>query len=816
MKKFLLLLSVVALSFTGCYTDDLGPDEPVVNDIVLSQDRVEVENSGASVSIAVTSDYPWSATTSNEWIVVETSNGDAGESRLRFSVAANETTAQRNGSILVYCDSYNLSAELTVVQAAGTGEENPDSGETPDTGEWVLLTDASGNPAKGKFRGNDLFSIVGADPNVEIEVNVYEHKSRKGYYKVEKPWMLSTALGFGFSSVEEALAAGLGGFDTDFVIDATNPNQVIIEEQSVGVDVGYGEMFVLSGYPDYMDAASGSGTLVDGVITFPTRGCLLFLPAYNASSLYYGNTNGMFRLTLPGVVVEDPLPDCKITLAVGPVSAVYPELSQQYPDETSLVYGVQGADIASAQLLIAPTNLINEYIVGGAILEDLIRGFGEDLSSKLSQINGDGFINIATGLEPATSYTVAVYAQNVYGNSNTAILVHTTSGASSENPCNFDGMVMLPSQYSPDYTTSYPDYSSLFLGLMGSEIQSIQYYLNTSEIVSTWTDTPEALVATYGADIPASIIERINSNGSSVVPLGGLSADTEYTFILVATNIYGSTKTLVLTKKTAVAPVYTGELVVGDYSMYCKYVYGNEAAGEFMESSNVFTLASNNASNTDFLVTNIGITNGATWHAKYDSAAGTLTLDGTELGSEDYGNLFGELYGYADSGKTMAYGFFSYASAESNGNDPLVLTVDPSTKQLSGLATAEFAVQAHQLTDGYPFVGYYAYFVNSLTEIAPYTATRKMKPATLSAKSVSPMVRAPFSSVKIDKSLLESKSKFKSLKVADVEVINGSSLMKNTLKSVKSVPVQGKVNMMKLRTIRTANINADAVAMQVR
>ena len=812
MKKFLLLLSVVALSFTGCYTDDLGPDEPVVNDIVLSQDRVEVENSGASVSIAVTSDYPWSATTSNEWIVVETSNGDAGESRLRFSVAANETTAQRNGSILVYCDSYNLSAELTVVQAAGTGEDNPDSGETPDTDEWVLLTDANGNQAKGKFRGNDLFtSLFNIDANVEIDVNVYEHKSRKGYYKFEDPWALSLALGFGYDSVAELEAEGVTITHADFLIDASNPNQVVFEQQEAGVDIGYGPMVVESGYPTYLDAASGAGTLVDGVITFPTKGCIIAMPSYS-SNAYYANNNGMFRLMLPGAVVEEQLPACKVTLAVGPVSAVYPELSQQYPDETSLVYGVQGADIASAQLLIAPTNLINEYIVGGAILEDLIRGCGEDLSSKLSQINGDGYINIATGLEPGTSYTVAVYAQNVYGNSNTAMLGFTTSSASSANPCNIDGVMMLPSQFDPAYTASYPDQSSLFLRLMGSEIRSMKYYLNTSEVVSTWTDTPEALVATYGADFPASTIESINSNGVVLVPFKNLSADTEYTAIISAVNIYGEIKTLVFTGKTA-ADNYTGELVVGDYSMYCKYVYGNEAAGEFMESSNVFTLASNGGSHTDFLVTNIGIKNGGTtWNAKYDSAAGTLTLDGTELGYESSGNLFGELYGYADSAQTMAYGFFSYASAESNGNDPLVLTVDPSTKQLSGLATEQFSIEVYQLSDG-SLLGYYAYFVNSLTEIAPYTATRKMKPATLSAKSLSPMVRAPFSSVKIDKSLLESKSKFKSLKVADVEVIDGSSLMKNTLKSVKSVPVQGKVNMMKLRTL---NLKAEAVAMQVR
>jgi hypothetical protein len=37
MKRFLLLLSVVALAFTGCYENPVGPDEPVVEDIVADE-----------------------------------------------------------------------------------------------------------------------------------------------------------------------------------------------------------------------------------------------------------------------------------------------------------------------------------------------------------------------------------------------------------------------------------------------------------------------------------------------------------------------------------------------------------------------------------------------------------------------------------------------------------------------------------------------------------------------------------------------------------------------------------------------------------
>ena len=115
---------------------------------------------------------------------------------------------------------------------------------------WELLKDSKGNNAKGKFRGNDLIaSLLNIDVAVEIDVNIYEHKSQKGYYKVEDPWALSAALGFGYSSVAEAEADGLVCSHSHFFFDASNPNQVVFAQQGVGVDIGYGDMYVESGYP---------------------------------------------------------------------------------------------------------------------------------------------------------------------------------------------------------------------------------------------------------------------------------------------------------------------------------------------------------------------------------------------------------------------------------------------------------------------------------------------------------------------------------------------------------------------------------------
>ena len=628
---------------------------------------------------------------------------------------------------------------------------------------WELVKDSKGNNAKGKFRGMDLFTgAFSYDPSIEIDVNIYEHKSRKGYYKVENPWALSFALTYGFGSVAEAEAGGLGNSNADFLIDATNPNQVIFAEQSAGIDVGYGDMLIQSGYPNYFSAAAGAGTLSEGIITFPTKGCVCSLPSEGA--LLYGNVNGMFRIVLPGVEMSD------YSLAVAYDGM---DVAADNKTTTAKFKFTYGADVTGIDYMIVAGNQEEQ---ASALLSTLVAGTDENILSVENFEVGKGEANVKVGLESGLYTIVAAPADKAGALRAKEALVQSFyfvgMGETVDMTCQFEGALVLPSEFNPAYTASFPDQTSLFAALIGKDLKSVSYYLNKTSVVATWTDTPEALVAEYGSALSAANVELINSEDGGVIPFQKLADNTEYTAIFVATNIYGESKTLVLTKKTA-AYEYTGELAIGDYAMYCKYVYG-EGADEFIESMNVFNVASNSNSATDYLVTNIGIENGAVWHAKYDSAAGTLTLDGTELGYEEkYGNQFGGLYGYYDSAKTMAYGLFSYASAESYGNDPLVLTVDPTTKQLSGLATAEFAVQVHQMAEGYPFLGYYSYFVSELTTIAPYTATA-------SKQSVKSQSVVPFRNAKGVRNLSAPKSKIGAS-------IEAGALLSTPSKSLKSV-----------------------------
>lgn len=70
-----------------------------------------------------------------------------------------------------------------------------------------------------------------------------------------------------------------------WLINATNPNAVTFDRTKLGVDWGYGEMEAAMQEP---------GTMVGKVITFPTKG----LVVYDADGGYYANNNGAFKLDL--------------------------------------------------------------------------------------------------------------------------------------------------------------------------------------------------------------------------------------------------------------------------------------------------------------------------------------------------------------------------------------------------------------------------------------------------------------------------------------------------------------------------------------
>lgn len=98
------------------------------------------------------------------------------------------------------------------------------------------------------------------------------------------------------------------------------------------------------------------------------------------------------------------------------------------------------------------------------------------------------------------------------------------------------------------------------------------------------------------------------------------------------------------------------------------------------------TLYPQSTNATDFFVKNFGLEIGVSWYATYDQTANELTLSG-EWQNNEGKNFLGGFVGF---GGTEAYMFFSVADLENenaDGTDPIVINVDPSTKELKSLKT---------------------------------------------------------------------------------------------------------------------------------
>ena len=119
-------------------------------------------------------------------------------------------------------------------------------------------------------------------------------------------------------------------------------------------------------------------------------------------------------------------------------------------------------------------------------------------------------------------------------------------------------------------------------------------------------------------------------------------------------------------------------------------------------------------------------------------------MSGVQHGREDNGNLLGKFTEALTPDKSRGYGIFSFATEESEGSDPIVLTIDPASKQVSALTTdvevpvADFTVNK--------IVGALAAYYADGTTITKQSGTTS---AASAAKVQGVRTKIPFSSVRV-------------------------------------------------------------------
>lgn len=521
---------------------------------------------------------------------------------------------------------------------------------------WIL-------EGEGLFRDDWFTSMFRGDASANIPVRIHKHKTREGIYMIEDMYgwnFLEPFFGYSRSEIE----AGLVRYTpTNITINCSDPNGVFIPRQFSGItDID-------SSYGDYEIATlqDGLGKLEDGIITFPERGLALFC----LKGGQYANTSGMFRIVFPGIEIAD------YSLA-----AEYDGMKIEADGTTASAYVnfTYGDDATGFHYTVASGNLGDNDIE--AAVAAIVDGTNEDVV-KVTELAEEG--NTVTekfALPSGGAYTLVAVALDKEGKPTvkgaTSIKFYFPGAGGGTAPdCEIAVELMKVSEFNPNLVAQYPDETSLAALITGKELSEVTYYVNTTSLINAIDDgsmglTWEEVMSAYGSKWTSKQFDFLEANGYWGTVFSNMKPATSYSIVVLAKNNYGKSALATATCSTAAAE-YSGEMVIGDYTMIC-------GEGE-NASENIFNVtAVSSTSVTDFLATDFVWEDGIEWTGVYDPAALTLTLTSSDLG---------KWYITTIQGTNYAYGVFSFDDAVggNTGKDPVVVTIDSATKQLKGLNT---------------------------------------------------------------------------------------------------------------------------------
>ena len=520
---------------------------------------------------------------------------------------------------------------------------------------WIL-------EGEGLFRDDWFTLMFRGDASANIPVRIHRHKTREGIYMIEDMYgwnFLEPFFGASQSAIE---AQAVRYTPTNITINCSDPNGVFIPRQFSGItDID-------SSYGDYEIATlqDGLGKLEDGIITFPERGLALFC----LQGGQYANTSGMFRIVFPGIEIAD------YSLA-----AEYDGMKIEADGTTASAYVnfTYGDDATGFHYTVASGNLGDNDIE--AAVAAIVDGTNEDVV-KVTELAEEG--NTVTekfALPSGGAYTLVAVALDKEGKPTakgaTSIKFYFPGAGGGTAPdCEIAVELMKVSEFNPNLVAQYPDETSLAAMITGKELSEVTYYVNTTSLINAIDDgsmglTWEEVMSAYGSKWTSKQFDFLEANGYWGTVFSNMKPATSYSIVVLAKNNYGKSALAKATCATAAAE-YSGEMVIGDYTMVC-------GEGE-NASENIFNVtAVSSTSVTDFLATNFVWEDGIEWTGVYDPAALTLTLTSSDLG---------KWYITTIQGTNYAYGVFSFNEAVGNtGKDPVVVTIDSATKQLKGLNT---------------------------------------------------------------------------------------------------------------------------------
>lgn len=303
----MVLVSLVALAISSCTSDyDYTGAPKVANEVYFSntqQSKIELSKSNSSFVVTL-----HRVETKGELTVLLNYTPDEGsifsvpnhvtfadgEAEAPITITYNPEDLQygtyNGGTISVANEDYDTTY--------GIGSFTFEAGAT----EWM---DINTNKSTGAFRDDAISSLLGIDPptfDVKIQKSVVE----EGKYRILNPYKAWA------DEYAEKNEATYDDADHYWIINATDPDYVYMEPCETGVDLGIGAVTATSFVANYLSqgvtldkikAAKPElfGKLEKGVITMPAKSLLLIM----GENMYYGGTNGLFSVALPGNVIAN-------------------------------------------------------------------------------------------------------------------------------------------------------------------------------------------------------------------------------------------------------------------------------------------------------------------------------------------------------------------------------------------------------------------------------------------------------------------------------------------------------------------------------
>ncbi len=363
--------------------------------------------------------------------------------------------------------------------------------------KWDRVYGANGEEY-GSWRDDFIAGAFSLEYVFNDKVEVYERADKKGYYRLKEVYTASylDLIDPEYAPYEEGCPEGTYSY-----IDATDPQNVILPEQSIGIDFGYGVMSIFS---------DENGTLEDGVVTFPQKGCAIVLPSYGT---LYANTAGKFAFILPGAVLKD----YSIAVEVGEAEdGDLPVAFTLGADVTKAVYGVYEGKLDDGEIYENRVALESD---ADAETVDL-----ENPSIVLSDMSTGYYTIIAVSFDKDGNPSKNTSATFSYIAKGDEMPVVVSCGVNSAEK-------YVPQGKSTDNTIEFYVY--------GENLTEVKFgAVKKTEIVSDAASVAKKILATKSVE--KDVLKAINGTGY-VGTVSGLLPGTEYHLVVYASNGYEST-----------------------------------------------------------------------------------------------------------------------------------------------------------------------------------------------------------------------------------------------------------------------------------